>query len=192
MCIRDSIHAAMTNITGQVRQNQEKIELLSERDLSSIREEIEIIRNRPTNIASISTTENHEGINVKHYKRKPMEFLARIKEKFAKHRITRWNSSREMLDEYFKEITDTWWMAMRNDLTDYQQFKNRFKAKYWSESTQNIVRDNICHGRYDANRGTTPTTYFLGKVCLARHLEPRIPEPVSYTHLLPETTSSQS
>ena len=70
----DHIDAAMTNITGQVRQNQE---------------EIELIRTRPTNTASISTSENREGINFKNYRRNPMEFLARFKEPFNKHRITR-------------------------------------------------------------------------------------------------------
>ena len=50
-------------------------------------------------------------------------------------------------------------------------------------NTQNIVRDNICYGRYDASRGTTPTAYFLGKVCLARNLEPKIPEESLVTKL---------
>ena len=82
-----------------------------------------------------------------------MEFRARIDEHFNKHRLTIWNSIREMLDEYFRGITDNWWTATRNDLIDYTQFKKLFKEKYWSESTQNIIRDNICHGRYDVNRG---------------------------------------
>ena len=36
----------------------------------------------------------------------------------------------------------------------------------------NIVRDNVSNGKYDASRGTTPTAYFLGKLCLVRHLKP--------------------
>ena len=102
---------------------------------------------------------------------------------------------------------------MNNDIIEYShspytlslihiQMCIRDRAKYWSESTQNIVRDNICNGKFDTIRGQTATAYFLGKVCLARNLEPRIPEeclvtklayhfeqgiararPVSYTHL---------
>ena len=66
----------------------------------------------------------------------------------------------------------------------YAEFKELFKAKYWSESTQNIVRDNICYERYESNRGTTLIAYFLGKVCLARNVEPRIPEESLVTKLL--------
>ena len=47
----------------------------------------------------------------------------------------------------------------------------------WSiESVQNIIRDDICHGRYDSIKGPTPTAYFLGKVCVAKYLDPKIPE----------------
>lgn len=87
----------------------------------------------------------------------------------------RWYIIRSILDESFKGITDNWWMATRYEINNYDEFKVLFKAKYWSESTQNIVRDNLCHGRFAPTRGT-PTAYFLGKVCLAKHIEPRIPE----------------
>ena len=117
-----------------------------------------------------------------------MEFLARIEEYFTKHRGNRWRENKEVLDESFKEIADNWWMAIRDEVTDYPQFKRLFKAKYWSESTQNIARDGICHGKYNPYGNQTLTAYFLGKVCVAKHLEPRIPEEclvstVSYTHL---------
>ena len=48
--------------------------------------------------------------------------------------------------------------------------------KYWSASVQNIIRDNICHGRYDSIKGQTPTAYFLGKVCVAKYLDPKSPD----------------
>ena len=87
------------------------------------------------------------------------------------------------LDEHFKEISDNWWTATRHDRQSYEEFKAAFKGKYWSEATQNIVKDNILHEKYDANRGTTLTAYFLGKVCLARNLEPKIPEESLVTKL---------
>ena len=37
--------------------------------------------------------------------------------------------------------------------------------------------------RYNPTRGQTPTAYFLGKVCIARHLEPRIPDECLVTKL---------
>ena len=88
-----------------------------------------------------------------------MEFICRIEEHFAKHRSNRWNTNKEVLDESFKEMTDNWWMAIRDDVTDYQMFKKLFKAKYWSESMQNIARDNICHGKYNPYWGNTCLLY---------------------------------
>ena len=130
----------------------------------NIREELEMIQSRPFSVSNIQTTDNREGINFKNYKKNPMEFLERIEENITRHREMRWTSIRSMLDELFKDINDNWWTATRDDIQDYQEFKTLFKAKYWSESTQNIVRDNICNGKYDPYRGQTPTAYFLGKV----------------------------
>ena len=59
---------------------------------------------------------------------------------------------------------------------DMTKFKKQFKEKYWSESTQNMIRNNLSNGRYETNIGQSPTSYFLGKVCMARNLEPRIPK----------------
>ena len=78
---------------------------------------------------------------------------------------------------------DNWWMATRHEIQNYAAFKTGFKTKYWSESTQNIVRDNISNGKYDYNNGLSMTAYFLGKICLARNLEPVIPEECLVTKL---------
>ena len=45
------------------------------------------------------------------------------------------------------------------------------------------MRDDICNGKYDRNKGTTLTAYFLGKVSMARNLEPKIPEECLVTKL---------
>ena len=109
---------------------------------------------------------------------------------------------KSLLDDSFKEITNNWWSVIRNEIHTYEEFKQIFRSKYWSESMQNIVRDNLCNGRYNTTHYQSLTAYFLGKVCVARKLEPSIPEeclvnkiahhfdegivqatPVSYTHL---------
>ena len=55
--------------------------------------------------------------------------------------------------------------------------------KYWSEATQHAVRNNISNGRFDPYLGQSPTAYFLGKVSIARNLEPNIPEECLVTQL---------
>ena len=72
----------------------------------------------------------------------------------------------------FKETYDNWWTATRPDIQSIQEFK----AKYWSESTQNMVHNNLSNGRYENQNGQSLTSYFLGKICMARNLEPCIPE----------------
>ena len=112
------MEAVMTKFTRQVRQSKE---------------EMEVIRNRPTNFTNFPMNESREWLNFRQYKRKPMEFLARIEEYMAEHRGNRWVNNRELLDESFQEMNDHWWMANRSDIEDYQQFKSLFKAKYWPD-----------------------------------------------------------
>ena len=120
--------------------------------------------------------EHKDNINFKIYRGNPIEFLERVDEWFNRIKVTRWNVIKSYLHECFKSINDNWWSAVRNELSDYEEFKRTFKSKYWSDSVQNMIRDNITNGRFNVNQEQSPTTYFLGKVCLARHLEPRIPE----------------
>ena len=70
-----------------------------------------------------------------------------------------------MLDEYFKNVRDNWGTATRHEVQNYAAFKAAFKTKYWSESTQNIVQDNISNGKYDYSNGLSMTAYFLCKIC---------------------------
>ena len=88
----------------------------------------------------------------------------------------RWPIIKNLLDDSFKNSNDNRWKTVRNEITNYNEFKQIFKIKYWSESIQNTVRDNLSTGRYDARRGQTMTAYFLGEVWVARHLQPKIPE----------------
>ena len=126
----------------------------------------------------IINTDNRDTINFRNYKRNPNEFLKRVEELIVKNRETRWTTVRGMLDEMFKETYDNWWTATRPDIQSIQEFKTQFKAKYWSESTQNMVmvRNNLSNGRYESQNRQSLTSYFLGKICMARNLEPRIPE----------------
>ena len=112
-----------------------------------------------------------------------MEFLKRIEENLLRTKETRWTVIRNMLDEMFKDVYDNWWTAMRPDIPSFQEFKNQFKSKYWSEATQHMIRSNLGHGRYDPRSGQSPNTYFLGKISVAGHLEPEIPEECLVTQL---------
>ena len=123
------------------------------REIVNIREELEALRYIQTNITTISTGEIDETLNFMDYKRDPIEFIERLEEHLNRIKETRRNVIKSMLDEWFKNMTDNWWTAVRHDIISYTKFRNPLTAKYWSESIQNMVRDDICNGRYDPGRG---------------------------------------
>ena len=118
----------MNSVQGQATQNKEEIEEMKQRELLNIREELEMIRNRPIHVQHLQNLDNRETITFKHYKRNPLEFLERVEEQLARNRENRWTVIRGMLDEYFKEIHDNWWTATRHDIQDYAEFRTLFKA----------------------------------------------------------------
>ena len=58
----------------------------------------------------------------------------------------RWPVIRRYLDEHFKETYGNWWTATRHDIRSYEEFKIALKARYWSDATQNVVRESISYG----------------------------------------------
>ena len=127
--------------------------------------------------------EGRDQIEFRTYSKNPLEFLERIEEIIHRNRESRWSIIKGMLDESFKNTFDNWWTATRHEVGSYDTFKTAFKQKYWSEATQNIIRDDITNGKFDVNGRQSMTTYFLGKICLARNLEPAIPEECLVTKL---------
>ena len=121
-----------------------------------MQEELDALREKPCSSTHIFTNENREVINFKSYRRNPIEFLKRVEELIERNRDTRWTTVRSLIDEMFRDTNDNWWTATRPEISCTQEFKTLFREKYWSESTQNVVRNDISNGRY---------------------------EPVSYTHL---------
>ena len=49
-----------------------------------MREEIEVIRNRPIQGQYLLPNDNRDTINFKNYRRNPIEFLARVEENLAR------------------------------------------------------------------------------------------------------------
>ena len=70
--------------------NREKIEELRQWEIVQMREEIEIIHNRPVQGQYIQPTDNRDVINFKNYKKNPIEFLERIDENLTRIRENRW------------------------------------------------------------------------------------------------------
>ena len=80
--------------------------------------------------------ENRENVNFREYRRNPIGFLERIDEGLSQKKENQWSIIKTWLDDSFKWITDNWWSAIRNELNNYEEFKQVFRSKYWSESIQ--------------------------------------------------------
>ena len=145
----EEITATVNDFRDQVHSDKEKMAEVQRREFNNFREEINLFRSQPIQMTGVPNMDNRETINFRTFKKNPMEFIERVEENIARNRETRWTAIRSMLDDYFKDVHDNWWTATRHEIQNYADFKTLFKAKYWSESTQNIVRDDICNGKYD-------------------------------------------
>ena len=173
--INETVSNKVEGIKGELGQVKGQV--------GNIQEELGILQSRPVHCHQNLISDHRETIYFKDYRRNPIDFLERVTEWLNRTRENRWSNIKNFLDEGFKGTNDNWWSAIRNEVNDYNSFKQIFREKYWSESVQNIVRDNLCNGKYEANWGQPPTAYFLGKVCVAWNLEPRIPEECLITKL---------
>ena len=111
---------------------KEKIEEIQRKEITKIREEIEILNSRPMNYTPIPIGENREAISFKEYQRNPLEFIDRLEELINRIKENRWTMIKNILDESFKHIYDNLCSAIRNELHNYNEFKQAFKTKYWS------------------------------------------------------------
>ena len=179
----ETLNTKVNTMKDQIDSDKVRFTEQQQKEFSVIRDEMNHLRTYPAIMTSVSQLDGRENIDFRTYKRNPIEFLERVEEAIARNRENRWPVIKNMLDEYFKNVHDNWWTAIRHEVQNYTEFKAAFRTRYWSESAQNIVRDNISNGKYDPSAGTTMTAYFLGKICVARNLEPTIPEECLITKL---------
>lgn len=107
------------------------------------------------------------------YKRNAAEFLEWLEEPLQRNRENSWLIIKDMIDKCVQQVNYRCWTAIGEHINNFENFELHFRNKYLSES-QYILRDHICYG--NDRLGDKPTTYFLGKVCLAKCLEPNMLE----------------
>lgn len=59
-----------------------------------------------------------------------MEFLGRLEQLLQRTLENRWTIIKSMNDECFQQVNDNWWMAIRQNVDNFQDFKLHFKNKY--------------------------------------------------------------
>jgi hypothetical protein len=139
---------------------------------------LDSIRDRPVIIGEQLSEWRREVPCMKEYQKNPIGYLKKLEEYVHHFQLVDWEKIKAIIDKGFKQMVDNWWIASREDMGNYSEFRTRFQQRYWSESRQHRVRGELDDGHYDPKREQTPTAYFLGKVSLARNLVPPMPEEI--------------
>ena len=177
------IDAAVNEVKTQVASTSETLDQVRIRDISTLQEELAMLRNRPAGAVTACQNSPRETLKFRNYESNPMDYIQRLDELLRRTGENRWDMIRAVLDDGFSGVEDHWWPTVRNDIASYVEFKGRFKNKYWSEVIQSRVRDELCNGQYRTNGRLTATAYFLMKICRARYLEPIMTESDLVTRL---------
>lgn len=188
----NELDVEMEQLSFNTKQNTDKIENIEQQQLKSALEKIDSLEKIINQINSVGQTiiVRETGADIyknvpefRLYKHNPIEFLNRFNDYITQTGENKWEKIKYLLDNSFHGMYDGWWNAKRTDLQNYEQFVSSFTNKYWSEAKQHQVRNDLEHGKYDINRGMSPTTYFWNKVSIAKHLVPAIPEEVLCTKI---------
>lgn len=156
--------------------NQDNVNTNHQQEWNRLKQQIEPIQNRPAYQTTECRGVQKEEIKFHNYQRNPMEYIQRLSEYMGRTNERRWEIIKARSDDGFKESKDNWWDAVRHTVNNYEEFVQKFKSQYWSPPIQHQIRNILANGRYDPNRNVSLSAYFLGKVCVARNLEPAIPE----------------
>lgn len=67
-----------------------------------------------------------------------------------------------------------WWRVMRQRITNYEEFRQAFIGKFWSNETQQKVRDHLEYGRFRPNGEISMSQYMEQMVLECRQLIPKM------------------
>lgn len=181
--LSEEVTGQITNINDQTGKVHERIQVTQDnvninhhQEWEKLKKEIEQLQNRPAYQTTECRGGQKEEIKYTNYQRNPMEYIQRLSEYMERTGEKRWEIIKARIDGGFKESKDNWWDAVRHTVNNYADFVQKFKNQYWSPPIQHQVRNILANGRFDPNRKVSLSAYFLGKVCVARNLEPAIPE----------------
>lgn len=105
----------------------------------------------------------------------PMQFVDDVN-KLIKLRpeLETWERLYPVLDKALSKV-DNWWNAVKGLISSFQEFKDRFKKKYFNKNIQRNFMIKIRTGRYDPKKETM-SAYFVKNISIMRNLDTRPPD----------------
>lgn len=139
--------------------------------LTQLRRQIESAEDRRTGTSS--GPPNREQLIFQGSELYPMEFLSDMEEtqrRYYDENDTRW------IGQHLTHEAGTWWRLTRHQISSFNDFRELFVRKFWDETRQEGVRNDLEFGRFDFNNPQrTMVQYMEMKMLEARHLTPVIP-----------------
>lgn len=70
-----------------------------------------------------------------------------------------------------------WYTIIRENVTSYADFKNKFEQRYWNDHIQRKIRNQLEFDKYENNKkGKSKEEYVIDIVARAKHLTPKLSE----------------
>lgn len=88
--------------------------------------------------------------------------------------LDRWERLYPVLDKALKKV-DAWWNSVKGLIGNYEEFKERFKLKYFNKTIQRNFMIKLRTGKYNAKQGSM-SSYFIKNVSIARNLDLKPPD----------------
>ena len=146
----------MTNTLTTVRENQQRVQ----RRLEEIEQRPPVAMNG-TNVSKEITFDDEDSF--------PMEFLKELKEiqeTYYPSENTRW------LSRHLTGEAAIWWRIVRGQVNTFQEFEEIFVEKYWGDTQQERIRDQLEYGRFNPNGSLSMIQYMERFVLQCRQLIP--------------------
>lgn len=150
----DEINTKLTT----VKENQEKLQRKVE--------EFEVRTG-----SRVNTAEPAKDISFNGSDNFPMEFLQELSELQEAYYPT---DNIKWVGRYLIGEAAIWWRITRNNISNFEEFKEAFAEKYWGAVQQEKVRDQLEYGKFSPNGRMDMIQYMERKVLESRQLIPVI------------------
>lgn len=178
-----SFNEQTNRFNEKLRDNQCRINVL-ENQLASFqnRDPITLTNNAPQNNHVAANEHNLHHFKLKELVPKfndrtnnnPVEFLKSLE------RVVHQTSNRQYLSNIIRSSLEgnaqEWFTIVEHKFGSFNEFKELFLNKYWSELTQNKIRTDLFNGRYNPFFGTPREIYFTKRYANTQHVIPKINE----------------
>ena len=84
------------------------------------------------------------------------------------------NENIKWIGRHLETDAAIWWRVIRNQVTNFEEFKEAFTQKYWGQEKQDTIRDNLEFSWFNWRSGINTVQYMERILLESRQLMPAI------------------